>query len=128
MLGMNEEVALEQSYQIARGVRTLAIVGHCPADDREMLETASRLETIGDAGAIPFVAPRSDGVADYGYAASKWAIELLQWAESDAVPVVHRHRILGLLLGYSVDAIRMHEEMCCGRLFDQITPGGRASR
>lgn len=114
-----DEVAREQAYLVARGVRPLAIVGNCPTNNRVMFEIVARLERVGAEGAIPFVTPRSDGIADYGYAGSKWALDLLTWAESDAVPVVHRHRIVGLLLGYSVDAIRVHEERICGRLFDE---------
>ena len=75
---MDESVALEQSYLVARGVRPLALVGHCQAEARQMFEIAADLERIGDPAAIPFVVPRSDGIADYGYAGSKWAVELLQ--------------------------------------------------
>lgn len=114
---MIEAEVREHAYLIARGVRPLAIVGNCPADNRTMFEVASELENHAEAGAIPFVAPRSDGVADYGYAAARWVIDLLQWVESDAVPEVHRHRIIGLLLGYSVEAIRNHEDHNCGRRF-----------
>ena len=105
-----EAEAREHAYLIARGVRPLAIVGHCPAEPRRMFEVAAQLEELATDGAIPFVAPRDDGIADYGYAHSKWAIDLLSWAQTDAVPTEHRHRIIGLLLGYSVQAIRAHEE------------------
>lgn len=116
-IAMIEAEAREHAYLIARGVRPLAIVGHCEDDPQVMFEIASQLENNSCVGAIPFVAPRNDGVADYGYAGSRWVIDLLRWAQSDAVPTEHRHRVIGLLLGYSVEAIRSHEEQNCGRLF-----------
>jgi hypothetical protein len=82
-----------------------------------MFQVVSRLEIIGCEGAIPFIFGRPDGNADFGYAGNRWCIELLQWAQSDAVPAQHRHRIIGLLLGYSVEAIHRFEEQTCGRLF-----------
>jgi hypothetical protein len=122
MFDMNPNEVREHAYLVARGVRPLAIAGNCLGDDRTMFETAASLEALGCHGAIPFVFPREDGHADYGYAASAWCIDLLRWAESNAVPEKHRHRIVGLLLGYSVDAIRMFEEQNCGRLFNEL-PG-----
>lgn len=118
---MIEAEAREQAYLIARGVRPLAIVGHCTDDPKVMFKVASELEDCSSHGAIPFVAPRDDGVADYGYAGSRWVIDLLRWAQTDAVPDEHRHRIVGLLLGYSVEAIRSYEEQNCGRLFSEPT-------
>jgi len=112
-----EAEAPEHAYLVARGVRPVAIVGQCPTIPRVMFEVAARLEELAEDGAIPFVSPRDDGIADYGFAASKWAIDLLRWTQSDAVPTEHRHRIIGLLLGYSAEAIRRHEEQGCGRLF-----------
>lgn len=112
-----EPEAREHAYLVARGVRPLAIVGNCPADPRRMFEVAAQLEEVASEGAIPFVAPRNDRIADYGFARSKWVIDLLSWAQTDAVPTEHRHRIIGLLLGYSVEAVRAHEEQGCGRLF-----------
>jgi hypothetical protein len=107
---MNEKEAKEQARLVARGVRALAIVGVCPAEPSEMIGVAGDLETQAEAGAIPFLAERNDGGVDYGYAASAWVIDLLQWLESDAVPEKYRERIRGLLQGYSVEAIRQLEE------------------
>ena len=110
----------EQAYLIARGVRPIALIGHCVANGLEMLKTATTLEAQTERGSIPFVVDRGNGVADYGYAASQWALELYQWvvcAAEDTVPSLRRHRILGLLLGYSVDAIGQHEEHMSGRRF-----------
>lgn len=84
-----------------------------------MFQVASELEDADTEGVIPFVAPRDDGVADYGYAASRWVLDLFRWVQSDAVPTQHRHRIIGLLLGYSVESIRTFEDGMCGRLFPE---------
>lgn len=114
----------EQAYLIARGVRPLALLGHCVADSLEMLNTATEIERYAVPGSIPFVIERGNGVADYGYAAARWAIELYQWAvcaPEDTVPLVQRHRILGLLLGYSLDAIRRYEEEYPSRFFQSPT-------
>ena len=85
-----------------------------------MLRTATKIERLSVAGAIPFVVDRGDGIADYGYAAHAWVIDLFGWAAKidDAVPDVHRHRIIGLLLGYSATAIREDEELSRGRRFE----------
>lgn len=114
-----EPEAAEHAYLIAREVRPLAIVGHCVADASTMLAIAAELERVAVGSAIPFVAPREDGVADYGFATYRWAIDLLRWAQTDAVPVEQRHRIIGLLLGYSPHAIHRFEEQTCGRMFTE---------
>jgi hypothetical protein len=52
---------------------------------------------------------RGDGTVEYGYAAAQWAIDLYCWVVNekadDVVPSHQRHRIIGLLLGYSAAAI-----------------------
>ncbi len=114
----------EQASLVARGVRAIALVGHCVADGLEMLKTATTIEAQMERGSIPFVVDRGDGVADYGYAASQWAVDLYQWvvcAADDTVPSLQRHRILGLLFGYSVEAIREYEEHISGRRFHMST-------
>lgn len=118
-MDVTDDLIAEQSYLVARGVRLLALVGHCQADELEMLRTATRIERLAVAGAIPFVADRGDGVADYGFASHAWAIDLYQWAarEDHAVPDVHRHRVIGMLLGYDAASIREHEELGRGRRF-----------
>jgi hypothetical protein len=114
------ETMQQHAYLVARGVRALALVGHCDAKPMTMLRAATRLEVAAGPGIVPFVIERSDGVADLGYAATQWAIDLYQWTFSDeaGVPERHRHHIVGLLLGYSPDAIRQFEERCTGRRFD----------
>lgn len=108
----------EQAYLVAHGVRPCALVGHCKTEYLEMLKVATRLERSAWPGAIAFVCNRGDGIADYGYAASRWVIDLLMWAATDTVPEKHRHHITGLLLGYSPFAIRAHEEQGAVRRFE----------
>ena len=101
------ELLEEQSYLVARGVRAIALVGHCPTDGDLMLRVSTRLESAGHQGAIPFVVRRDADVADFGYAAARWAVELFVWAAD--TPDEQRHRIIGLLLGYGADAIERFE-------------------
>ncbi len=110
VLGASPGTAFEQAYLIGRGVRSLAIVGNCPSDQIVVDAALSYLAEAGCDGAIPFAIPRADGVTDCGYASEVWAIDLLRWAESNAVPSIHRHRIVGLLLGYSPRAVAAYEE------------------
>lgn len=123
----NCESIQEHAYLIARGVRALALVGHCEADEIGMLRWATLLDSAATQGAIPFVMPRGDGLADYGFASAQWVVDLLSWLNSDAVPTVHRHRVLGLLLGYDSDAIRDFGEQAECRLFSSALPGSTSS-
>lgn len=69
-------------------------------------------------GVIPFVIDHGDGVASFGYAGERWALDLYEWAVSDeGIPEAHRHRVIGLLLGYAPPAISRHDAEGCGRRF-----------
>jgi hypothetical protein len=117
----SNDLIREQSYLIARGVRALALLGHCTNEPVEMLRRATLLDSLAEPGAIPFVIDRGDGFADWGFAAAQWVLDLYSWltkkTAQDAVPQQQVARILGLLLGYSTDAIRQFEENRSGRLF-----------
>ena len=100
----------EHAYLVARGVRPLALVGNCVARARAMRRARLSLERSACDGVHVFVLDRGDGFADYGYAAAPWVVHLYGWAVSareadDSVLARQRHRIVGLLLGYSVSAI-----------------------
>lgn len=110
LLYTSHEYLVEHAYLVARGVRPLALAGHCKAAPGLMTAVFERLTSAAAPGAQPFIIEREDGIADWGYAREDWAIDLYRWAQSDAVPEVHRHRIIGLLLGYSAAAIRSHGE------------------
>src|SRR5437667_1474184 len=108
-LRASDELIDEQSYLVARGVRALALVGRCRADSVLMLRAATRLEALADTRVVPFVLDRGDGVAECGFAAASWVLDLYRWlalANPATLPPQHRERVIGLLLGYSVDAIR----------------------
>jgi hypothetical protein len=114
----------EHARLVAKGVRALALIGHCPADPLTMLQMATKIEGSAEPRSIPFVFDRGDGTADYGYAAAWWVLDLYEWivrASSDTVPSTQRHRILGLLLGYGVESIRQHEEHFSGRRFHRLS-------
>jgi hypothetical protein len=102
-----DSLTFEHAYLVARGVRPLALVGHCPTDALCLHRAQQQLESFAAAGAIAFVCDRGDGFADYGFAGAQWAIDLYRWSvqKNDAVPVAQQHRIIGLLLGYSTAAI-----------------------
>lgn len=58
---------------------------------------------------IPFVLPRKDHTwAQMGLAAASWVIDLLEWTYSNAAERQY-HCIMGLLLGYSVQAMAEHD-------------------
>ena len=123
---LSQELIREQAYLIANGVRPLALVGSCEADSETMLRVTTQLENAAEPNAIAFVLDRGDGFADFGYAASQWALDLFQWATraDSSVPRRQVHRIRGLLLGYGVEAIRSFEERSGGRLFrEPLRPG-----
>ena len=109
---------------IARGVRAIAVIGTCEDDHESVQATSNRLVTLGDRMAIPFVVPASfDSHCLYGYASCSWAVDLLGFALSDACPNVHRHRIIGLLLGYSSSEIRNNEELSSGATWSRPPVG-----
>jgi hypothetical protein len=116
------EVLAEQAYLVARGVRRLSLAGHCHLPSEEpalvLLGVATELERHTESNVIPFVVDHGNGVASYGYSESRWALDLYEWAVKDpAVPQEQRHRIIGLLLGYSTPAVSRHEEEGSGRRF-----------
>lgn len=120
MADMRNPDTTEQASLIARGVRALALLGHCPTDPLVVRVRLSQLKRSAIQGAIPFVVDRGNGIAEYGYAGASWVIDLYQWvvtADSATLPTSHRHRILGLLWGYSVEAIRGDEEQASGQRF-----------
>ena len=103
-----------------RSARPLAIVGTCEADPMTMLRVATKLESGCSFDVIPFVADRGDGVADFGFAAEGWVVDLLEWAMTADIPDKQVHRILGLLLGYSARAIDKHERTGTGDGFRNL--------
>ena len=119
--GTSDDMIHEQAALIARGVRALALIGTCQAEQVTMLQTATKIGTLAHVNTVPFVLDRGDGVAEYGYATAQWVVDLLRWllqSSPDRVPPKHRDRIVGLLCGYSAEAIRLFDERTSGRLFE----------
>jgi hypothetical protein len=116
--GVSDEVLREHAYVVARGVRPLALIDEFPADSLGMLRAATRLEMVAE-DCIPFVIDHGDGTASCGYAASAWAIDLYRWLRtSDTVPTPQRDQVMGLLLGYSAEAVARFVQSRSGRLFE----------
>jgi hypothetical protein len=112
----------EQAYLVARGVRPLSLIGNCPANELTLLRVATRIEAAAGPGVVAFVIDHGDETASFGYAGAAWAIDLFEWANDPTqVPQEQRHRINGLLLGYSVPAISRHEDETSGRRFASAT-------
>ena len=85
-----------------------------------MLRVRTQIDRYGSSGAYGFVIERPDGIAEYGYAAASWLVDLLQWVHRPDVPDQQAHQILGLMLGYSAHAIRLHDEACsCANRFQE---------
>lgn len=123
MTEQSDDLVREHAYLVARGVRPLAIVGECSTDTLTMLRTATRIESLAIPGAIPFVCDCKDGLAEYGYAAEAWVVDLFEWvmtAERNVVPETHRHHVLGLLLGYAPSAVRDFQANMSGRRFTDL--------
>ena len=52
-----------------------------------MWEGATRLETIANENVVPFVLDEGNGTAEYGYAATEWALDLFRWAVTEIFPL-----------------------------------------
>ena len=119
----SDDTIQEQAYLVSRGVRPLALIGTCESEPTEMLRVYNKLEFIRTGGAmgiepIPIVLKRADGsCADVGFAARPWVAETLKWMQ-DNMPQPHLDRLLGLMMGYSPDAITANDAWEAGRLFD----------
>ena len=112
----SEDSIREQAYLIERGVRPMALLGHCEADSLAMLRVATKLESLSvDYDVISFVFDRGDGTADFGFVSDAWILDLYKWIQ--IAPKIQFNRVLGLLLGYDVKAIGRYEQLSSGRCF-----------
>ena len=102
-----------EAYLVSRGVRPLALAGHCPARPLVMCRVKTLLYRARQAElVIPFIFAEggNPGSAAFGYASHRWVIDMLEWALDGGVPPSRKHEILGLLCGYSPSAIARHQE------------------
>jgi hypothetical protein len=118
----NLDVLVEHAYLVARGVRPLAIANHFQTASVSVLRIATVIEAAAEGeDVLPFVLDHGDGSGSFGYAANRMTLDFYEWAASDrAIPEQQRHRIIGMLLGYSPVAISRYEETGCGRRFAQV--------
>lgn len=122
LLVPNRDVLAEHAYLVARDVRPIAIAGHFHTEAASMLRIATLIESASTEEAVPFVIDHGDGSGSFGYAANRWVLDFYEWSVKDrAIPEQQRHRIVGLLLGYSPVAISRYEESGSGRRFIRST-------
>jgi hypothetical protein len=126
LLVPNGDVLSEHAYLVARDVRPIAIAGHFPSGSADALRIATLIEGAACENAVPFVIDHGDGSGSFGFASNRWALDFYEWAVTDrSIPEQQRHRIVGMLLGYSPAAISRYEESGSGRRF--IRSAGLAS-
>ncbi len=112
----SDDVLCEHAYLVARGVRPLSLAGHL------------EIERHAQPNVVPFVVDHGDRIASFGYASTRWVVDLYEWAVRDpAVPEEHEHRIVGLLLGYGAPAVARYEDEGSGRRFATASPAQAAS-
>jgi hypothetical protein len=104
----HDDTIREHAWLIARGVRTMALVGTVELDQKPMENAFIKLGQIAGGSAIPFVIPRRDlGHAEVGYAAAPWIIDLFEWLGTQPARIYSQ--VLGLLLGNSAAEIADHD-------------------
>lgn len=109
----------EHAYLIDRGTRPMTLFNSFPNEAFLMARMLTRLEvcSIGFPNAIAFVIDE-EHFASCGFASHKWVIDLFVYASKLEEP--HRSRILGLLFGYSNEAIAKWEDTESVKLFNGI--------
>jgi hypothetical protein len=105
-----ESTLIEHAFLIACGVRPMALVCAIGNDPGAVYYVALRLDkyavNAGD-NVIAFMVQDDNGVMQCGFAGAPWVIDMLRFAYSTAA-ADHKHEIIGLLLGYSANAIDRH--------------------
>src|SRR5688500_9195549 len=61
----SDDLIHEQATLVSRGVRPLALLGQCVAEEFTMVDVARHIASLAVAGVVPFVYDRRDGTADY---------------------------------------------------------------
>ena len=98
-----------KSLLIRNGVRPLCVVN--TLTEREIKEgnVEEQLRETCCGGVVPFIADIGEGLFECGFAASEWVVDTWRWINKN-VPDSQKHRLRGLLLGYSVSAISDYEQ------------------
>lgn len=128
----SDDLIREHYNLISLGVRPMTLIGEIEAHPVKIQNLYNKLSCLaweeGVGGGAPgvrpiaFVIQEKEGVwARYGYASSGWIPETFKWI-LDNDDSEHRHRLIGLLLGYSIESITMHDELNRGALYpDTVT-------
>ncbi len=84
----SDDVLCEHAYLVARGVRPLSLAGHLEIEDEvSLLSIATKIERHAQPNVVPFVVDHGDRIASFGYASTRWVVDLYEWAVRDpAVP------------------------------------------
>ena len=122
----SSDLIKEQAYLVSRGVRPLAIVAESHGEDpvtvlkayTELCYTlqSGGITVGGESNIVPICYQDGEGSVKLGFAARAWVPETLRWVLENA-PQPQLDRILGLLLGYSPDAIAADGDFDSGKLF-----------
>jgi hypothetical protein len=116
------DMLTEHARLVARGVRVLALpdIGCGWPKEPSKLHIAHRLECAAwPAGALAFLIEYDDGAVTGGFAAAPWVIDLYRWVCDPAnnIPRDQGNRIVGLMLGYSAEAIAAFDAKGIGRMW-----------
>lgn len=118
------EIMKEQAYLVGRGVRLLAIVGTIEDEPYTISEALIMLNEASVAASgsqervpIPFLVknPAPLNRITIGFASHAWVVDVYEWLSEKDVSLKMTGRILGLLLGYSGDAIENFENRTAGQ-------------
>ena len=115
-------IAHSHALLISAGCRPFAEVGAIidkPGAREEvgaLMGAVVRESRIDPRTCIPWYHVDKYGTASFGYAQAQWAIHRHEWVMDTEIPTPQRHRILGLLFGYSPSAIQAHDDLHCGGL------------
>ncbi len=126
MMLPSSDLIKEQAYLVSRGVRPLAIVAESHGENpvavlkayNELCYTlqSGGITVGGQTSIIPVCYQNGEGSVKLGFAARSWIPDTLKWILEN-VPQPHLDRMLGLLLGYSPDAIAADGDFDSGNLF-----------
>lgn len=103
----------DAAYTVSRGVRALALVGSVAATPEAMSEAEQELFRCGSlyGNTCPLVlVSAGPHRAECGYATHSWVVDLYRWCQDESLPLRQRERVLGLLLGYSAEAIHRFDD------------------
>ena len=113
-LNRSVDYVSEQAYLVHLGVRPMALVCEADMDDKGMEDALRQLRNVSCwyMNVIPFVIPWDNNPNGRyvlaGYATKRWIIDLLRWTVANA-PERYTDYVIGLLLGYSPQAIEEYE-------------------